>query len=220
MILPDIPAIILHALDHIPTVWLFVTIFLFMTFETSLLIGLLLPGDVVVLAASASLHSPPDIIIGGICATLGALIGQSGGYAIGRKLGHRIRGGLLARWIKEEDWQKAQTILRQSAGIGILAAQFLPVVHATLPVVAGIIRLPYRRFALFAGIGSTLWAAVYVGAGALLGQFARAHPSQLGLVVLLALTIMFGMWAAGFWLDRKFLKPRRQAKADRKKYQK
>lgn len=50
----------------------------------------------------------------------------------------------------------------------------MSVVHAVVPVVVGTLRLPFRRFALLAAIGATLWAAVLISLAVGLGEAARA----------------------------------------------
>ncbi len=205
---------LLNTLDQLPFGWLIAAVFTFMTFETSLLVGLFVPGDMVVLAAGAATTSLRETVLLAIFAGLGALVGQSGGYFIGRTVGLRIRGSFLRRWITEEHWQQAEKLLKRGAGPGILAAQFLPFVHATLPVVAGITRLEYRRFVFWAGIGSMLWAVVYVGAGAFLGQVARTDPSRIGWITLLGVILVVALWSIGYAIDRLVLRPSRKKKRD------
>ncbi|HEX6462473.1 MAG TPA: DedA family protein [Candidatus Saccharimonadales bacterium] len=206
----ELLAAILSTLDQLPFGWLLLAVFVFMTFETSLLIGLFIPGDIAVLAAGAATTSWQETVLLAIVAGFGALAGQSGGYFIGRMVGSRIRSSFLQRWITDEHWQQAEKLLIRGAGPGILAAQFLPFVHATLPVVAGVIKLQYRRFGVWAGIGSMIWALVYVGAGAIFGQVARADPSKMGWITLLALTLVVALWLIGYAIDRVFLRSRRK----------
>ena len=205
---------LLNTLDQLPFGWLLLAVFIFMAFETSLLVGLLVPGDIVVLAAGAATTSLQEVALLAALAGLGALVGQSGGYVIGRTVGSRIRSGFLRRWITEDHWQQAERLLTRGAGPGILAAQFLPFVHATLPVVAGIIKLEYRRFGLWAGIGSILWALTYVSAGAIFGQVARADPSKIGLITLLAVILIVTLWFIVYMMDRLLLRPRRKRRKE------
>lgn len=202
----------LHALDQLPFGWLVTSVTVFMAIETSLLVGLFVPGDTVVLAAGAATSNAQEAIILGFFSALGTLAGQSGGYFIGRKVGASIRTSRLKRWITEEHWVRAEALLRRGAGPGILAAQFTPFVHATLPVVAGITGLEYRRFALWAGIGSTLWAIVYITAGALFGQVARANPSRIGIIAFCAVAIIAGLWLLSYSVNRWVLKRLRAKK--------
>lgn len=47
----------------------------------------------------------------------------------------------------------------------LLVAKFVPGLNAVAPPLAGLSRMPPRRFALFDGIGTVLWAGGYLGAG-------------------------------------------------------
>jgi membrane-associated protein len=200
---------ILNMLDQVTLQWLCLTVFLFTTLETSLLVGLLVPGDVVVLAAGAATNNFQETIIVIVFAALGTLVGQTIGYVIGRKIGPHIQSSFLKRWITPNHWAQAEALLTKRAGLGILAAQFLPVVHATLPVAAGIIKLRYRRFALWAGSGSVLWAIIYVSAGSLFGQTARSNPSHIGWLSLVAIGLIISLWFIGYVIDKIVLRSNR-----------
>lgn len=66
--------------------------------ETSVLIGLIVPGDTVVIVAATAV----DSWFGGVALVavviIGALIGESIGFWLGRWLGPRIRFSRVGRW--------------------------------------------------------------------------------------------------------------------------
>jgi membrane-associated protein len=69
----------------------------------------------------------------------------------------------------------------------VFTARFVAVVHALLPVVAGAVRMPYRRFAGWAAAGSLAWSVLYVGVGAAAGASWRQYGERLGLAAYLIL---------------------------------
>ena len=63
--------------------------------ETSILIGLIVPGDTIVIVASTAVSSPLEGVLLGVAVVIGALIGESIGFWIGRWLGPRIRASFV-----------------------------------------------------------------------------------------------------------------------------
>ncbi len=65
--------------------------------ETSILVGLIVPGDTIVLVASTAVASPVEYAALVIAVIVGALCGESIGFALGRYFGPRIRASRLGR---------------------------------------------------------------------------------------------------------------------------
>ena len=65
--------------------------------ETSILIGLVVPGDTVVIVAGTAVASPLEGVLLGVAVVLGALVGESIGYWLGRVLGPRIRASRIGQ---------------------------------------------------------------------------------------------------------------------------
>ena len=133
--------------------------------ETSLFVGLVIPGDTVVLVASTGVSDLPDFffLLGAVL--LGSLLGESFGFWIGRLFGERIRVSKLGRRIGEKNWELADSFVEKRGGIAVAISRFLPVLHSLVPVTAGMSRMRYREF-IFWTIGAcTLWASAYVGVG-------------------------------------------------------
>jgi membrane-associated protein len=150
--------------------------------ETSLFVGLLVPGDVVLLVAGATVTTPGRFVAVVVAGIAGALVGEALGYALGRRYGARLRHGRLGRRLGERRWRRTGDALDRWGGRTIVVARFTPVVHAMLPVVAGTVGFPFGRFLRWCGAAAVGWSIVYAGAGALAGsQLARVNGS-LGLV--------------------------------------
>lgn len=133
--------------------------------ETSLFVGLVIPGDTVVLVASTGVSDLPDFffLLGAVL--LGSLFGESFGFWIGRLFGERIRASKLGQRIGEKNWELADSFVEKRGGIAVAISRFLPVLHSLVPVTAGMSRMRYREF-IFWTIGAcSLWASAYVGVG-------------------------------------------------------
>ena len=136
-----------------------------MMLETSLFVGLVIPGDTVVLVASTGVSNLPDFffLLGAVL--LGSLLGESFGFWIGRLFGERIRASRLGQKIGERNWNLADSFVEKRGGIAVAISRFLPVLHSLVPVTAGMSRMRYREF-IFWTIGAcSLWASAYVGVG-------------------------------------------------------
>lgn len=130
--------------------------------ETSVLIGLIVPGDTIVIIAGMGVDGPVEAVALGVAVVVGALIGESIGFALGRWLGPRIRGSWLGRRIGEAQWQRAERYLQRRGGLAIFLSRFLPVLHSVVPLTVGMSTYSYRRFVAWTLPACALWAAAYV----------------------------------------------------------
>ena len=154
---------------------------LFTALETSVGIGLLIPGDSVVLLAGTTATTPHRFTALVTVATLGSLTGESVGYLLGRRYGPRLRTGRLGRRLGEDRWASAEAFLRGRGGRAVAAARFVAVVHALVPVLAGTVGMPYRRLVGWGAVGAAAWSLLYAVIGAVAGASWRHYGDQIGL---------------------------------------
>jgi membrane-associated protein len=164
-----------------------------MFLETSILIGLLVPGDTVVLLASTGIASPAEYIALIIVVIVGALCGESVGFALGRYFGPKIRASRLGRRIGENNWKRADTYLDRRGGIAIFLSRFLPIFHSLVPVTVGMSAMRYRRFIAWTAPACLLWAIIYVSAGTFAAGSYRALARNLDIAgyIFLAIIVLF-----------------------------
>lgn len=139
-------------------------------FETTVGLGLIVPGDTVVLIAGTGAGSLTDFLGLYGFVLLGSMIGESLGFGIGRWFGHRLRVSALGRRIGEKNWQAADAFIAARGGLAVALSRFLPVLHSLVPVATGMSRMPYRTFIRWTVAACALWAAVYLGIGWVLHQ--------------------------------------------------
>jgi membrane-associated protein len=144
--------------------------------ETSLFVGLVMPGDTVVLVASTGVTDLSDFfwLLG--CVLLGSLLGESFGFWIGRLFGERIRASRLGQKIGEKNWRMADAFIESRGGVAVAISRFLPVLHSLVPVVAGATKMRYRVFIRWTLAACTIWASAYVG----VGYLAKSSYEQIG----------------------------------------
>lgn len=133
--------------------------------ETSLFIGLIIPGDTVVLVASTGVVDILDFffLLGSVL--LGSLFGETIGFFLGRFFGPRIRNSKLGQRLGEKNWQLADRFVERRGGIAVAISRFLPVLHSLVPVVAGMTTMRYRVFISWTVAACAVWASAYVSVG-------------------------------------------------------
>ncbi|GAA2208723.1 DedA family protein [Nonomuraea monospora] len=152
----------------------------FMCVETSLLVGLFVPGDAVVLLAGTTVDSPARYALLVAATTLGCLAGETLGFALGRRFGPSIRQSWAGRRIGAGKWARAEAHLRRHGGPAVFGSRFVTVIHSLVPIVAGTLGMPYRRFICWAGPAALTWSCLYVGAGTAVAASYREVGSELG----------------------------------------
>jgi membrane protein DedA with SNARE-associated domain len=142
-------------------------------------IGLPVPGEIVLLAAGFLVSTGRiELIQAILVAALGAILGDTVTYWIGRRVGvagQRRLVGFYCTWTactlgSARCVERAEALLQRFRGWVVLAAKFIAGARVFMPPVAGVSALSYGRFLLFDASGSLLWSALVVGLGALVGR--------------------------------------------------
>lgn len=133
--------------------------------ETSVLVGLVVPGDTVVIVASTGVDSPVQFVSLIVVVVVGALIGESIGFALGRYFGPWIRDSRLGHRIGQRQWQRAENYLDRRGGIAVFISRFLPVLHSLIPLTVGMSTMSYRKFISWTVPACIIWSITYVSVG-------------------------------------------------------
>lgn len=150
-----------------------------MMLETSVLVGLVVPGDTTVIVAATAVASPLEGVLLGVAVVIGALLGETIGFALGRFLGPRIRHSRLGRRIGDANWERSERYLRRRGGPAIFLSRFLPVLHSLVPLTVGMSGLSYRRFLAWTAPACVLWASLYITVASLAAGSYRELASRL-----------------------------------------
>lgn len=138
-----------------------------MSLETSVLIGLLVPGDTIVIIASTAVANPVEYVGLLVAVVVGALTGETVGFLLGRFFGPRIRASRLGQRIGEHNWRRAEQYLARRGGIAVFVSRFLPVLHSLIPLTVGMSAMRYRTFMAWTVPACIIWALAYVTVGTL-----------------------------------------------------
>lgn len=178
---------ILHFITHLG--WLAVIGVIFA--ESGLMVGFFLPGDSLLFVSGTLVqreifHVPILLFIA--CLFIAAVCGNTTGYLIGKKYGRRLFSRPDSRFFRHEFLVQAEKFYEKNGSKAIIIAMFIPIVRAFAPVVAGIARMPYRRFVTFNIIGAAVWVSLFT----LLGYYIGNIIEKLGInVELAALIVIF-----------------------------
>lgn len=159
--------------------------------ESGLLIGFFLPGDSLLFTAGA-LYSigvlpgnvPISIHLFVLLLFIAAVLGDSVGYTFGRRTGHHIFKKPDARIFKQSHIQRAQSFYEKHGGKTIIIARFIPIIRTFAPIVAGVGKMPYRRFIAFNVIGAFLWTFGVTYLGFFVGEAFQAAGIDVDQVIL------------------------------------
>jgi membrane-associated protein len=121
-----------------------------------------------VFVATGDLHENLFIV----CSLLiiAAVLGNITGYWFGWNAGPMMHKRRDSRFFKRKHLDKAEAFYKKYGDIALTAGLFFPIIRTFSPVVAGMIKLNFRRFVLFTFIGSVLWISTFVIAGYLVGS--------------------------------------------------
>ncbi|RLP76846.1 DedA family protein [Mycetocola tolaasinivorans] len=150
-----------------------------MMLETSVLVGLIVPGDTIVIVASTAVSGPVEFVSMVLAIIVGALLGESIGFWLGRTFGPRIRRSWIGRRIGEDNWRRAENYLDRRGGIAVFLSRFLPVLHSLIPLTVGMSRMTYRRFLAWTIPACVIWALAYVGVASAAAGTYRQLADQL-----------------------------------------
>ena len=138
--------------------------------ETSFLVGLVVPGDTIVLIASSAITTMGQYFAMVGMVILGSLIGESIGFFLGRRFGPQIRGSWLGRKLGVKRWQAADNYVDRRGGIAVFLSRFLPVLHSVIPLTVGMSKMRYRQFISWTAAACIIWAFAYVTIASILGE--------------------------------------------------
>ncbi len=151
-------------------------------------LGLPLPGEAVLVAAAIYAGTTGDLSITGVLAAalVGAVVGDSMGYLIGRTLGWPFllrHGGRVG--LSRERLQVGRLLLLRHGGKVVFFGRFVAFLRVLAASLAGASGMAWPRFALFNAAGGAVWVGVFGGAAYLLGTQAHRLLGPLGVATLL-----------------------------------
>lgn len=159
----------LHGWLQIHHFWLGPAIGVAAFLETLVVVGLLLPGVAILFALGTLAGSGLlDIWTVYLWAFTGAALGDAVSYQLGFFYHVRVRGWWP--FCQHPEWLgKGERFIARYGVMSIVLGRFIGPIRPVIPVVAGMLSMPARRFYIANLLSSVPWAIVYLTPGYLTG---------------------------------------------------
>jgi membrane-associated protein len=139
--------------------------------ESAIFLGFVIPGEsaVVVGGFLAYEHAVPFAgVLAAAC--LGAIIGDSIGFEVGRKWGDWLLSRLPRRLVKPTHVAQGKVLINRLGGRAVFAGRWVAALRALVPGLCGTSEMRYRTFLLWNAIGGITWATAFILLGYLAGS--------------------------------------------------
>ena len=192
---------LLHWIQAHPN-WAGLFVLLVAALESFLVIGLFMPGSVIMFGIGAMIAAGTmELVPTLIWATIGAIIGDGSSYLIGRYYHQRLR--VMWPFRKYPNMiSRGVDFFHQHGGKSILLARFVGPVRPLLPAVAGMLDMPAKRFFLVNTLSAILWAPAYILPGFLFGASIGVAAEIAGRLALLLIVLLALLWFS-WWLMQR-----------------
>ena len=171
--------------------WGYIIIFIFSLLESLPLVGLVIPGGVIVIAAGffvkiGILHFWPAVII----VSIGAFIGDTTAYFLGNQFGYEflIRMGKYI-FFKPVHFEKAKKVLQAHPRKALIGGRFHALTRCVVPFAAGSADINLDLFLPFAALSALSWATVNILVGFIFGQGFEVASRYFGVIFFVALVL-------------------------------
>ncbi len=164
----------------VPEGWLYVIVWSLVFAEDALFFGFVIPGETAaVLCGVQAWRGHAHFSLALLVVISAAIIGDSVGFEVGRKLGPRI---MRTRPLRHHQHRLAQAegFLARRGGTAVFFGRFFAFFRATMPALAGMAHMPYKKFLFFNALGGLVWGAIFVSLGFAAGDSYHSVEKQLG----------------------------------------
>jgi membrane-associated protein len=160
-----------------------------------------LPGDSLLVTAGVyAATGKMDLLTLNAVLIPAAVLGPVLSYFIGSKTGQLLFNRPRSRFFRPEHIQAAHNFYERHGGKAIVIARFMPVMRTFVPIVAGIGRMPYKRFTWFSSIGAVAWIVSMTLLGYFVGLTPLGKHIEVVIIGVVVLSLMPGVIA---WLKSR-----------------
>lgn len=167
--------------------------------ETGLLIGFFLPGDSLVFVSGVFCISKPELIgvdfpVLLISLILAAILGNIVGYWFGYKVGPPLFKRQDSLIFKKKYLEVTREFYNKNGGKTIIIGRFLPIIRTFAPILAGVIKVDFKKFMLYNVVGAIAWIGTLCSAGYYLGTYLWVQNNieyiVIGLIIITTIPII------------------------------
>jgi len=158
--------------------------------ESGLFFGFFFPGDSLLFTAgflaSQGFISPAWLFIG---AFIAAVLGDSVGYAFGKRVGPKIFTKEDSFFFNKKYIERSRRFYEKYGKKTIILARFIPIVRTFAPIVAGVGNMSYGTFILYNIVGGFLWSVGVSALGFSLGAIVPNADSYVTPLVIIIIIV-------------------------------
>ena len=162
-----------------------------------------IPSEIVLPLAGFVAGRGDASLIGMIAAaTVGSVVGAWVLYGVSALIGHDRLHRFVdkhGKWfgVSTDEVARAEAWFDRRSSFAVMAGRCVPLIRSLVSIPAGFRRMEAVRFTVLTAIGSAVWNAALIGAGAALGdnwEEVGAYVSLLQYAVIAAVIGVFGWW--------------------------
>jgi len=158
--------------------------------ETGLFFGFFLPGDSLLfvaglLSTSKYIDQPVWLLI--VFLVIAAFSGTCVGYYFGAWAKRYFKPKDENLFYKPRYIEMARDFYKRYGMMAFIVGRFLPIVRTFVPILAGIVRIDFKKFLVYNFLGASLWIVSLVMAGHLLGN---AFPALIDNVEIIIVSLI------------------------------
>jgi membrane protein DedA with SNARE-associated domain len=169
------------SLEHLVSVAGLPLLFALVTLESA---GIPLPGETALISAAfLASKGKLNIVEVIVVASAGAIVGDNGGYWVGRHWGRRIlTSSKRFQRLSERILPPSERFFARHGDKTVFIGRFLPVLRFTAAWMAGVSHMRWWRFLVFNAAGGICWATLVALLAYYLGRAAADAFNQYGLI--------------------------------------
>ena len=173
---------LLEDISEVLGAWTYLLVGFFAFAETGAFIGLVVPGETVMLIGGAVAgQGAIDVYLLIAIAWFAAWLGDTTSFFLGRRLG---RGFVLRHGprvgISHERFEKVEDYFSRHGGKTIFIGRWISLVRALAPFIAGSSDMRYRAFVPYSILGTGLWASAHILIGYLFSRSVESAAEYAG----------------------------------------
>ena len=186
--------------------WGFTIVFLVAFFESLVLVGILLPGIVILFGVGTLIGlGAVQLVPIWVAASTGAFLGDFLSYLLGRK----FRGHLLDIWPFSRYpgvMARGSRFFGQHGAKSIMAGRFIGPLRPIIPAVGGMMGMTSGRFLAVDVLACILWAPAFLLPGMLFGASLDVASEYTGRLTVMLVILLVALWLT-WWLIRLIYEP-------------